>query len=241
MGEAFLFSPDIFLRWLNEGRETASGERNEDIKRRVRAYVDPWLDTGLGHEPTRPNQECSSLRNDLLPPISGYSFIATSADVWQRYVSAEHPGAGLAANGTGLDDFAKCLFTLFLLNRAWRNEIAKCRYDPCGMYFRLRFPNKTRVNGLFCCREHQQAASAGADYERRAKGTHQRLVEHAATKYKEWLSRSVEWQRKNSVKKWLRDQINSFIARDPGLRHLGNTKNKIHVNWVTRHHKEIGL
>src|SRR5207248_3571392 len=70
----------------------------------------------------------------------GVGRVSTSTGGWQRYL-----GSGRVDFNAEEDpqpcprdaDFAGRLFTLLMLNADWRNEIAKCRYHSCGIYFRL--------------------------------------------------------------------------------------------------------
>jgi len=112
-----------------------------------------------------------------------------------------------------------------------RFRLAKCRYQKCGRYFLLSHPReKPHANGLFCCTAHNRAEAAMKGMKlRRAEATAS-LIESAAREV--W--RQKKQGRAFRVKERLVATLNQQIARD-----RRQTREQLHVNWVTRHWKEI--
>jgi hypothetical protein len=110
----------------------------------------------------------------------------------------------------------------------WR--IAKCRHRKCPQpYFAIRKPStKTYANGLFCCTDHNRAATATKNMVGKRTKRKERLIERAAHAF-------LELGEKPNAKEKLVGVLNRMISKDPNLRTLDSVK----VNWVTRHWQEI--
>jgi hypothetical protein len=121
-----------------------------------------------------------------------------------------------------------------------RFRIARCRYSECGCYFLLsKRPRKsTYENGTYCSTLHNRAASATRRTKDRRDKCKERQIEWAVAKLLSELRKRRKgwavWQEQRAIKEALVTAVNDRLASD-----RNRVRDKIKVNWVTRHQKEI--
>jgi hypothetical protein len=122
------------------------------------------------------------------------------------------------------------LFTVLMLS-VWKNQLCKCRYAPCGQYFRrLKKPRSFYRHGTFCCPEHQRRASATPGTKKFRAWAEQVLIESAAQQLLNWGMNSPRWQNDARRKQRLAEELCRVIK----TRKLCSYRKKVTANWVNR-------
>jgi hypothetical protein len=125
------------------------------------------------------------------------------------------------------------LFTGLMLSE-WGRRLCRCRYRACGEYFlKERLRRAPLVHGTFCCRQHQQKASATDCVNKsRAKNRRELIEKAAAILVRRQKVASPQWLEDQNCKRQL---ASALSATQLCQRH----KLVLRSNWVTSHCHEI--
>jgi hypothetical protein len=217
------------------------------IPARLRQLFDEWNDTGR-HEDESENQA----DRNVAPTSEGYEALerygirtpfrsSFNHKTMQREEIAGRLPYGVTALQFPVDSFqcamnrAEDLFTE-LMESKWRDQLCKCRYSRCGVYFIRTKKNCRRlVHGTFCSPTHQRHASACAQTEAVRKSGKAKLIDAAANLLIRSPGKYSGWQDATGRRQALADDLCLKIA----AQRLHAYHQSIKANWVYRHRREI--
>jgi hypothetical protein len=214
------------------------------LSQRLRAFVDPWLDTGR-------NRDGSEQPDRRRVPAEAQHKVYAYLDSHQPKFRASNDPWGFSFVLDPITDDSVVKETVFaavennatrlfcaLIASEWRVKVCKCRYLRCSRYFLLPKPPKPeaiRRHGMFCSAAHRRRASAEAHTRLRRSQSASRLVEWAAN----WLKNQrvgSNWQDDSDLKRRLAVFLSKRISETP---HFPAGLDDIKSNWVTHHRTEI--
>lgn len=207
------------------------------LAKQLRAYVDPWLDSG--RKPDGSEDPASrTVTPELLIGVLGFlethrPAVQASKDPWGFSVVLDPFTDHNIVKETvfsAVENNATRLFCALIASE-WRAEVCKCRYHRCGRYFLLPKPRSYK-NGTFCRGSHRGSASAH-DLRSRASAT---LIDWAAG----WLhehSAPSGWNDDADWKKRLRNGVSSKLHKS----RLNGGPEDVSLKWVTQNAHKIEL
>jgi len=218
---------------------SASNEEPEnyirDLTQELRKDVDDWIDSGR-----KPDGSESPHWRNSAQATRAWQGAKSHVEHWAKLeLQGEQPQLSLVPKHSSLtalietkEQWGQIIATILLSDL--RSRIAKCRYRKCQRYFLLRRAKpKPYTHGLFCRLEHNRAEAAMEGVSRRRTDADRRLLEYAARELLRLPRRAGSTVTRN-VKERLVARLNARIARD-----AGRTRDRIHMNWVTRHWQVI--
>ncbi len=195
------------------------GQRTFDLGRRLRRWVDEWLDSGREAN----GVECPASRsyeraNAVSAAVYKYStrgkmHLLGTKDGLQLWFDLEAektpPAAGFALE-LFIETVASEKLVLFLLS-GLSYKLGKCRDPDCGRYFVLKHWTRPYKSGPRCdecqrARSLKSAKAATADDRDRAEG---KLHSLAATHFGEQIRGDSDWHKNPKLK----DQIAHYLSR----------------------------
>ena len=238
----------------NAMRPKRTEEAAAELQKHLRAHVDQWIASGVqpdGRE--APSKRSISRVEEAVYQVTEGKLDRFLRDLyWHRQgikavvtMPFDKPRIDLSfeqvdpTNPYAAEIEAGVLLVKLLISDL-RFRIAKCRYSECGCYFLLsKRPRKsTYENGTYCSTLHNRAASATRRTKDRRDKCKERQIEWAVAKLLSELRKRRKgwavWQEQRAIKEALVTAVNDRLASD-----RNRVRDKIKVNWVTRHQKEI--
>jgi hypothetical protein len=209
------------------------------LSKRLRNYVDAWMDTGLGADGfERPSSRTVPLRAHVAltqhladyPPVCYFD----PDRGWVISIGSTHgQPRGPGQLSPAVDAEAQRL--LFVLVAGDLDGcLCKCRHSLCGRYYILAKPRTQYKTGTYCRLEHQRSAKAALCMRQKRHFMKSRLVEIAATRLRQRRA-GPEWQADCASKLILRDHIRQVARKDNSLRDF----RYMGVHWITRNQRLI--
>lgn len=219
-----------------------------ETQRKLREYVDDWLDSGVRADGTEaPGERNYDRARKVQDCVAFYSYFCST---WitlppgEQYPEVRMGMPGLKCGRVRsqlLAEYEATEMIVMLLLSGLRRRIAKCRYEKCGRYFLLNEkPRKeTYAHGLFCSGLHNRRASATKLVKERRDMFNPTVIAWAGDVLSQQKSKMGE---DAAFKRKLLRELNTRIRKDPDL-HSGRRRNRlgtyIEVNWLTKHWEEI--
>lgn len=118
-------------------------------------------------------------------------------------------------------------------------RLCKCRYSPCGHYFRSRKPIlRPRKAGLFCSARCRRLALATTATDQKRRRCHSALIEYAAQQLRVRKVGS-EWNDDTKTKAWLAKKITYYLRTECKNIELKTYRHIVQINWVTLNRVKI--
>ncbi len=209
---------------------------------RLRQLVDEWISTGLisgedgpwSRELARTKVAVAAVKKCAgANPCSLYFDDETSVLVVCVGVSPKSPTPLFPFDQAIAE--ADRMFTGMMTSGEWRYQICKCAYSRCGLYFLHPNPRTIYRRGIFCSRQHQRRASAGAITNTLRSDLTRDLLGRAAELLTEW-KKGPGWHDNKALKIRLAAKVSHLFTEKPRYQAASQG---VKVNWVTRHRSEI--
>ena len=241
--EEVLFRLEVCYGFAPTPPETDSDRRECDYLRVAYTLrwlcfrVDDWLSTGRGADGSESpfRRDVSRTRYALAPEHAILKGVPFPVAVSGLTTDLPHGSRDWSLF------FMECIATADkyfaeLMMSDWKHSLSRCQYDRCGRYFLRKTVRQSYRHGAFCGRQHQALESARACTDNRRKRARDKLVDFAARRLVEWRIDNARWQDHVPLKRRLAAALSQLIARDPNL---AGDRDKVTVNWVTRHWRGI--
>jgi hypothetical protein len=209
----------------------------------LRYRIDEWLETGLN-----PDGSESPSNRDLFRTPHAVSAVLKYAEEHPARFSFSHSSPGpeitigephqLSSKSNEL--FLEAVkeadrYFTSLMASDWKESLCQCRFARCSRYYLASKLRRSYRHGTFCCQEHQNLASAAVCTSLRRAQIENELIDLAARQLLRWHLDGPCWQSDTNRKHRLASVLSLYVSR----KRLHSYREKVGVNWVTRHQLEI--
>ncbi len=228
----------------NSGTSVDDGRRPPDFGRRLRRWVDEWLDSGReadGAElPTNRSYERAKAVSAVVHKYStrGNMHLLGTNNGLQLWFDLQAEKTLPERAGFEMELFIETVasekLVLFLLSDL-SNKLAKCRDPACGRYFILKQWNRKYRGGTLCakCQRIRNLKSAVEATEGERDRAVETLHELAANKFKTQILKKVaDWHKDTSLKKRMAQYLSEQIDRTPSLAKI--YPDGVTARWIAR-------